>query len=134
MASTLFRINPETGLLSVAQPFKTDTQESYVIRVRAYRQTDAAIFATVIVRVVITRNTNAPRFLHNDLVFNVAENYPLGVSLGRLNATDKDTVSTWLHIHHLLYGICLIRNLIHYINFILNIRKKYRKKLLILVI
>ncbi|XP_046579035.1 protocadherin Fat 4-like [Haliotis rubra] len=90
MASTLFRVSPDTGLVSVAQPFKTDTQESYVIRIRAYRQTDAAVFATVIVRVVITRNANAPSFLHNDLVFNLAENYPLGVSLGQLNATDKD--------------------------------------------
>ncbi|RUS85647.1 hypothetical protein EGW08_006593, partial [Elysia chlorotica] len=90
LASTLFRINPETGLITLAQSLESDESDSYVIRVSAFRVEDSTIRALTIVRVTVTRNANAPRFLHGNLEYTISEEQPLGLSFGQVNATDAD--------------------------------------------
>ena len=93
LASTLFRIDPASGLITVAQSLKTDQANTYIIRVVAYSARDNTVKTMALVRVVVMRNTNAPRFVHSTKFFTLSEDQALGVEFGRVNATDIDTVS-----------------------------------------
>ena len=63
------------------------------IRLVAYRTDDNSVRATTIIRVIVTRNANSPRFLHGDISLTISEDQPLGVAFLKVNATDADTVS-----------------------------------------
>ncbi|GFN78435.1 protocadherin fat 4, partial [Plakobranchus ocellatus] len=90
LASTLFRINPDNGVITLAQSLESDEADVYVIRVAAFRVEDSTIRALTIVRVFVTRNANSPRFLHSNLEYTISEDQPLGLSFGQVNATDAD--------------------------------------------
>ncbi|XP_035826838.1 protocadherin Fat 4-like [Aplysia californica] len=91
LASTLFSIDQRTGLITLAQSLESDKNNTYIIRVSAYRVEDATIRAQTIVRVQVTRNANPPTFLHGNLEYTISEDQPLGVSIGQVNATDADS-------------------------------------------
>ena len=64
------------------------------IRLIVYRVDDNSVRATTIIRVIVTRNANDPRFLHGDISLTVSEDQPLGVAFLRVNASDADSVSS----------------------------------------
>ncbi|XP_041364043.1 protocadherin Fat 4-like [Gigantopelta aegis] len=91
LASTLFRIDPASGLVTLAQSLKTDRANTYIVRVVAYSASDAAVKTTTLIRVVVMRNVHAPRFHYGPKAYTLSEDQALGVEFGRANATDVDT-------------------------------------------
>lgn len=86
----MFRISDTTGVITLAQSFKSDPSNSYVIRVEAFRQNSATQRAFTKVRVFVTRNAGTPAFLHGNLEITITEDQTLGVAFINTNATDAD--------------------------------------------
>jgi hypothetical protein len=89
----MFRINSQTGQITLAQSFRSDTANSFLIRVEAFRVNDPTKRASTKVRVFVTRNTGAPAFVHGNLEITILEDQALAVGIADVNATDPDTVS-----------------------------------------
>ncbi|XP_076458561.1 protocadherin Fat 4-like [Babylonia areolata] len=91
LASTLFRLDVDTALITLAQSLRSDDANSFVIRLVAFRVDDNSVRTTVIIRVLVTRNANDPSFLHGDISITLNEDQPLGVAFLKVNATDSDS-------------------------------------------
>ncbi|KAK3089813.1 hypothetical protein FSP39_006721 [Pinctada imbricata] len=90
-AITMFSINQATGQITLAQSFRTDTSASFLIRVETYRQSDNTKRASTKVRVIVTRNSGAPAFIHGNLEITINEAQAIGVQIVNVNATDPDS-------------------------------------------
>ncbi|WAQ96419.1 CELR3-like protein [Mya arenaria] len=81
------RVNTEIITLAAVNPGSS-------VRVTATRRNQPTSEAHAIVRIYVTRNSAPPSFQHGDLVYNLSEDQPLGVSFGEVIASDFYVVAS----------------------------------------
>ncbi|XP_055595283.1 fat-like cadherin-related tumor suppressor homolog isoform X3 [Uranotaenia lowii] len=94
-----FRVDPETGVLSVIAPLDRERQEIYELRIRA---TDGggdantpSLYSEALVRVTVDDiNDNAPEFSVQDLTVRIREDVPKGTVVTVVSAIDLDSGSS----------------------------------------
>ncbi|XP_038113282.1 fat-like cadherin-related tumor suppressor homolog isoform X3 [Culex quinquefasciatus] len=94
-----FRVDPETGVLSVIAPLDRERQEIYELRIRATDgggdQSTPALFSEALVRVTVDDiNDNAPEFSIQDLSVRIREDVPKGTVVTVVSAVDLDSGSS----------------------------------------
>lgn len=91
-----FRVDPETGILTVSGQLDREKQEIYELKIRA---TDhgavgdkPSLYSDALVRITVDDiNDNAPEFALNDYSVRVREDIPKGTVVLVVTATDLDT-------------------------------------------
>ncbi|XP_021704618.1 fat-like cadherin-related tumor suppressor homolog isoform X2 [Aedes aegypti] len=91
-----FRVDPETGVLSVIAPLDRERQEVYELRIRATdgggNQDTPALYSEALVRVTVDDiNDNAPEFSVQDLNVRIREDVPKGTVVTVVSAIDLDS-------------------------------------------
>ncbi|XP_062556294.1 fat-like cadherin-related tumor suppressor homolog isoform X3 [Armigeres subalbatus] len=91
-----FRVDPETGILSVIAPLDRERQEIYELRIRATdgggNQNTPALYSEALVRVTVDDiNDNAPEFSVQDLNVRIREDVPKGTVVTVVSAIDLDS-------------------------------------------
>lgn len=91
-----FRVDSQTGILSVSAPLDREKQETYELKIRAMdgggNNEQPALYSDAIVRVTIDDiNDNAPAFSLADYTVRVREDIPIGTVVVVLTANDLDT-------------------------------------------
>lgn len=91
-----FRVDPETGVLSVCDALDRETQEIYELRIRASDGGEnseiRSLYTDAIVRVTVEDiNDNAPKFSLNDYTVRVREDIPRGTIVAIISANDLDS-------------------------------------------
>lgn len=90
-----FRVDPETGILSVSAPLDRERQEIYELKIRA---TDDGgtneippLYSEALVRVTVDDiNDNPPKFSLNDYTVRIREDIPKGSVVAIVSASDLD--------------------------------------------
>ncbi|GCB61025.1 hypothetical protein scyTo_0004039 [Scyliorhinus torazame] len=85
-ASTKFRINPRTGLITTAAAMDFLEQSHFELKVKA---SIGHISVNIIIDLIDTNN-NAPEFRASSYQGSIDENVQIGTSILTVNATDKD--------------------------------------------
>ena len=90
LAPSYFTINQQTGSISVIKDLRTDSSDSYDLRIVAEDGGSPPRMATAVATVEVLRNFYAPVF--SPLTYNatVLETLGLGASILRVAATDAD--------------------------------------------
>ncbi|XP_055629291.1 fat-like cadherin-related tumor suppressor homolog isoform X3 [Toxorhynchites rutilus septentrionalis] len=91
-----FRVDPETGVLTVVAPLDRERQEIYELRIRATDrggdQSTPALHSEALVRVTVDDiNDNAPEFSIQDLNVRIREDVPKGTVVTVVSAIDLDS-------------------------------------------
>ncbi|KAJ6647339.1 Fat-like cadherin-related tumor suppressor like [Pseudolycoriella hygida] len=91
-----FRVDSQSGILSVSAPLDREKQETYELKIRAMdgggNNEQPALYSDAIVRVTIDDiNDNAPAFSLSDYTVRVREDIPIGTVVVVLTANDLDT-------------------------------------------
>lgn len=91
-----FRVDSQTGILSVSTSLDREKQETYELKIRAMdgggNAEQPALYSDAIVRVTIDDiNDNAPAFSLSDYTVRVREDIPIGTVVVVLTANDLDT-------------------------------------------
>ncbi|XP_055537242.1 fat-like cadherin-related tumor suppressor homolog isoform X2 [Wyeomyia smithii] len=94
-----FRVDPETGVLSVIAPLDRERQEIYELRIRATDgggdQSTPALYSEALVRVTVDDiNDNAPEFNIQNLNVRIREDVPKGTVVTVVTAIDLDSGSS----------------------------------------
>ncbi|XP_036379708.1 protocadherin Fat 3-like [Megalops cyprinoides] len=85
--SEFFKINPQTGVITTAQPFTMVKQEVFELKV-------VEVNSRLNTKVLITiedANDNTPRFSQPSYNVSISENIPIGTSILTVAAVDDDT-------------------------------------------
>ncbi|WAQ96421.1 FAT4-like protein [Mya arenaria] len=104
-ALSYFRIEADTGEISLFQSVETDTTTIYTLLVQAYDNGYPALFDTETVTVTVTRNTLPPTF--NQLIYGVTilETQTLGNTIITVSATDPDSLqNTFNNVEYFATG------------------------------
>ncbi|KAF8565097.1 hypothetical protein P879_01282 [Paragonimus westermani] len=89
---SVFKIDPNTGILSTAVTFDREARTSYVLQVVAVDQGVPQRTGTANIKVTILDiNDNSPQFSQPDYTFHILENQPESTQIGRVSATDVDS-------------------------------------------
>ncbi|XP_040169862.1 fat-like cadherin-related tumor suppressor homolog isoform X4 [Anopheles arabiensis] len=91
-----FRVDPETGVLTVVAPLDRERQEVYELKIRATDgggdQNTPALYSDALVRVTVDDiNDNAPEFAVQDLTVRIREDVPRGTVVTVVSAIDLDS-------------------------------------------
>uniref|UniRef100_A0A182YNW8 Cadherin domain-containing protein n=1 Tax=Anopheles stephensi TaxID=30069 RepID=A0A182YNW8_ANOST len=91
-----FRVDPETGVLTVVAPLDRERQEVYELKIRATDgggdQNTPALYSDALVRVTVDDiNDNAPEFSVQDLTVRIREDVPRGTLVTVVSAVDLDS-------------------------------------------
>ncbi len=91
-----FRVDSQTGILTVSAPLDREKQETYELKIRAMdgggNTEQPALYSDAIVRVTIDDiNDNAPAFSLSDYTVRIREDIPIGTVVVVLTANDLDT-------------------------------------------
>ena len=89
--SNLFRVDPDTGLLSLNIPLDRELKEKYTFAVRASDMSVNKLSSEVKVNVIVLdKNDNTPKFTKERAEFVVEENCKVGSLVGNVKAVDID--------------------------------------------
>ena len=89
--SSVFRVNPNTGWIYLAQYLDRETINRYSLTVLATDNGSPAATATASVLVtVLDENDNEPHFKKDFYSFELLENLPAGTAVGSVGASDSD--------------------------------------------
>ncbi|XP_058828867.1 fat-like cadherin-related tumor suppressor homolog isoform X4 [Topomyia yanbarensis] len=91
-----FRVDPETGILSIIAPLDRERHEVYELRIRATDgggdQNTPALYSEALVRVTVDDiNDNAPEFSIQNLNVRIREDVPKGTVISVVSAIDLDS-------------------------------------------
>ncbi|XP_070559913.1 LOW QUALITY PROTEIN: protocadherin Fat 4-like [Ptychodera flava] len=86
-----FNIDPDTGVLTVAQALDRETKASYAMTVTVNDNGTPMLSSTAPIDITLLDvNDNTPTFTMNPYVFGVEENVPLNTFVDAVTATDPD--------------------------------------------
>ncbi|XP_067685434.1 protocadherin Fat 4-like [Haliotis asinina] len=88
-----FKIEIGSGIVQVQNSLDRERTASYNLVIHVTDKGAPPLTASVTTTVVIDDiNDNNPIFIQSQYIFNIAENVPLGSSVGTIQATDKDSL------------------------------------------
>ena len=93
LATTLFDVGEDSGIITLAQSFAVDTGTLYTIRAVAYDSCNPVQKAVAFVRVTVVRNENTPVFERSRYSATVDETQNIGANVVQVQAVDSDVVS-----------------------------------------
>jgi protocadherin Fat 4 len=100
-APQYFAVGRTSGILRVNGNIKADPLRllTYVLKVQAYDSSNPNQMIYTEIAIPVKRNEFAPTFSKSIYQMDISENYPLGVSIVKVEATDKDLNDTlWYSI------------------------------------
>ncbi|GFR89571.1 protocadherin Fat 4 [Elysia marginata] len=103
-ATSFFSLNAITGVITTTADLTQENVNFYNLRVVASDNGEPARSATVVVKINILRNFQAPVFVQNNYAANILETQAFGVSIVAVTATDGDRNAPHNTVYYRLIG------------------------------
>uniref|UniRef100_A0A672LNC7 Protocadherin Fat 4 n=1 Tax=Sinocyclocheilus grahami TaxID=75366 RepID=A0A672LNC7_SINGR len=90
-SSSKFRLDKQTGSVTVASSLTTDTNKVYLLEITASDKGNPPLSAKTTVKIAVTEeNHHTPEFSQNQVTVTVSEGLTVGTAIRTLSARDKD--------------------------------------------
>ncbi|XP_055033441.2 protocadherin Fat 4 [Misgurnus anguillicaudatus] len=90
-SSSKFRLDKQTGFVSIASSLTADTNKVYVLEITASDKGNPPLSSKTTVKIVVTEeNHHTPEFSQNQVTVTVSESLTVGTAIRTLSARDKD--------------------------------------------
>lgn len=90
--STDFSVNPSTGVIALTRALDFETTPAYYLTIRAFDSNVGV--ATTFLNVTVVDQNDSPQFVSTPYSVNIGENLPVGTTVIKVFATDKDSSDT----------------------------------------